>query len=258
MYLTNPTRTEQGRICIDYFAEQGVTKVAAIGQDNELGVEAFDAIDTQAPVHGMEIVAKEEVEVLSDAVAPAVLLWQRPADLWSLLLVQTPLRARSELQLRLSALQSAPVLRVALMGTAGLLPLLWWLDSLAPMASRFSPLLGAPRLSSLLLSAALLALMLWQWLQLWQALWVLSRPPETISQATPLSQGDLEGSRLCLGLPLLLEPLAMEVPAGDGSPATTAPVVPDSAAVPDSVAIAVEPEQAAEQSEGSQLDQQVD
>ena len=27
VYLTNPTRTEQGRICIDYFAEQGVTKV---------------------------------------------------------------------------------------------------------------------------------------------------------------------------------------------------------------------------------------
>ncbi len=73
VYLTNPTRTEQGRICIDYFAEQGATKVAAIGQDNELGEEAFNAIDMQAPVHGMEIVAKEEVEVLSDAVAPAVL-----------------------------------------------------------------------------------------------------------------------------------------------------------------------------------------
>ncbi|MDE0116254.1 MAG: ABC transporter substrate-binding protein [bacterium] len=73
VYLTNPTRTEQGRICIDHFAEQGATKVAAIGQDNELGEEAFNAIDMQAPVHGMEIVAKEEVEVLSDAVAPAVL-----------------------------------------------------------------------------------------------------------------------------------------------------------------------------------------
>ena len=73
VYLTNPTRTEQGRICIDYFAEQGVTKVAAIGQDNELGEEAFNAIEIQAPVHGMEVVATEEVEVLSDAVAPAVL-----------------------------------------------------------------------------------------------------------------------------------------------------------------------------------------
>ena len=73
VYLTNATRTEQGRICMDYFAEQGVTRVAAIGQDNELGVEAFAAIETQAPVHGMEIVATEEVEVLSDNVASAVL-----------------------------------------------------------------------------------------------------------------------------------------------------------------------------------------
>ena len=73
VYLLGATRTEQGRICIDYFAEQGITKVAAIGQDNELGEEAFNAIDKQAPVHGMEITAKEEVEVLSDAVGPAVL-----------------------------------------------------------------------------------------------------------------------------------------------------------------------------------------
>ena len=58
VYLTNPTRTEQGRICIDHFADLGAVKVAAIGQDNELGEEAFAAIDTQAPVHGMEVVAK--------------------------------------------------------------------------------------------------------------------------------------------------------------------------------------------------------
>jgi branched-chain amino acid transport system substrate-binding protein len=73
VYLTNPTRTEQGKICLDYFNEQGVTKVAAIGQDNELGEEAFNAIEIQAAVHGMELVATEEVEVLSTAVAPAVL-----------------------------------------------------------------------------------------------------------------------------------------------------------------------------------------
>ena len=73
VYLTMANRTEQGRICVDYFAEQGVTKVAAIGQDNMLGEEAFNAIDTQAPVNGMKIVAKEEVEVLSDEVGPAVL-----------------------------------------------------------------------------------------------------------------------------------------------------------------------------------------
>ena len=73
VYLTNPTRTEQGRICIDYFVAQGATKIAVIGQDNELGAEAFAAIDIQQPVHGYEIVAEEEIEVLSDVVAPAVL-----------------------------------------------------------------------------------------------------------------------------------------------------------------------------------------
>ncbi|MGI9597223.1 MAG: ABC transporter substrate-binding protein, partial [Acidimicrobiales bacterium] len=73
VYLTNPTRTEQGRICIDSFSEQGITQMAVIGQDNELGDEARAAAEAQAPVHGIEVVAEEEVEVLSDAVAPAVL-----------------------------------------------------------------------------------------------------------------------------------------------------------------------------------------
>jgi branched-chain amino acid transport system substrate-binding protein len=73
VYLTSATRTEQGRICLDYFAEQGVTTVATIGQDNELGEEANAALDLQAPVHGFDVVAREEVEAGSDLVAPAVL-----------------------------------------------------------------------------------------------------------------------------------------------------------------------------------------
>ena len=77
VYLTNPTRTEQGRICIDHFAEQGATKVAAIGQDNELGEEAFNAIDMQAPVHGMEIVAKEEVRGAFRCGGPCCLVGHR-------------------------------------------------------------------------------------------------------------------------------------------------------------------------------------
>ena len=40
------------------------------------------------------------------ALLPAVLLWQRPADCWSLLLLQTPARGRREVQRRLSALQN--------------------------------------------------------------------------------------------------------------------------------------------------------
>ncbi len=73
VYLTNPTRTEQGKICIDYFVSQGAQTIAVIGQDNEMGVEALAAAAAQEAVHGYEIVAEEEIEVLSDVVAPAVL-----------------------------------------------------------------------------------------------------------------------------------------------------------------------------------------
>ena len=72
--------------------------------------------------------------------------------------MQTPLRARRDLQQRLSSLQEAPTLRLALvMGTALGLPLLWWLDRSAAMASRFSPIGGSPRLVALLLAATLAA-----------------------------------------------------------------------------------------------------
>jgi len=40
------------------------------------------------------------------AVGPAVLFWKLPPDLWSLLLLQMPLRGRRPDQLRLSALQT--------------------------------------------------------------------------------------------------------------------------------------------------------
>jgi len=139
------------------------------------------------------------------ALAPTLLLWRRPADVWSLLILQTPLRARRPLQQRLSRLQDSRGLRLALAVAAALsLPLLWWLDEHAAVASSLSPLAGSPRLVALLLAALLLALMLWQWQQLLQALWLLSRSPEAVAAARPMSQQELEEQRLCLGLPLLL------------------------------------------------------
>ena len=165
---------------------------------------------------------------------PALLLVRRPADVWSLLLLQTPLRGRRELQRRLSRLQATPALALATAGGAALgLPLLWWIDRQAAVASPFSPFNSCPRLVALLLAALLLAVMLWQWQQLIQSLWLLSLNAETVAGTPPLSLVELEQQRLCLGLPLLLpEPLV---------------VVP----------VAVEPEQRAEEAEGSDLDQQV-
>jgi hypothetical protein len=177
------------------------------------------------------------------ALAPAVLLWRRPADVWSLLLVQIPAKGRRELQRRLSALQESLVLRIALaLGVALLLVLLWWLDASSALASALAPLPEAPRLVDLLLSVPLLALMLWQWQQGLQALWLLSRSPEQIAATPPMESADLAQGRLSLGLPLLLpEPLASAEPlaSGDGLP------------------VAVEPQQGAAEQQGSDLDQPV-
>ncbi len=159
------------------------------------------------------------------ALAPAVLFWRFPPDLWSLLLVQVPLRGRRPEQLRLSALQNAlPVKLLAAVGAAGLLPLSWWADASAGMAWAWSPLSASPRLVVLLACVPLLALMLWQWQQAVQALWMFSRGADQIDQTLPLTQVEAAEQRLNLGLPLLLlAPLQPEGAAEAHPEAVAAP-----------------------------------
>ncbi|MCX5941266.1 MAG: low-complexity tail membrane protein [Cyanobium sp. LacPavin_0818_WC50_MAG_67_9] len=148
------------------------------------------------------------------ALGPAILLWKRPADVGSLLLVQVPLRARSEAQRTLSALQSPVALKLTMVGgAAALLPLFWWMDQHAALAASLSPLAASPRLVGLLLACPLLALILWQWQQLTQALALLRIGPEAMAAVTPLTASQLESQRLNLGLPLLLlSPLEIPEP----------------------------------------------
>ncbi len=185
------------------------------------------------------------------AVLPAVLLWRQPPDVFSLLLLQAPLRARRELQRRIGRLQEQPLLRLGLIsGCLAELLLLWWLDRHAALvAGPLAPLGADQRLLALLLSLPLLAVMLWQWQQILQSLWLLSRPAAAVEAVSPLSQAELEQSRLCLGLPLLLLPLLQE-------PLQEKPL--QEPQMPDSVApVPVEPEQSTEESEGPALDEQV-
>ncbi len=215
------------------------------------------------------------------AVAPAVLFWRLPPDLWSLLLVQVPLRARRPDQLRLSALQSAlPLKLVAASGSLLLLPLLWWSDLAAGMAWAWSPLNASPRLVGLLVALPLLALMLWQWQQLVQVLWLFSRSAEQVEQTLPLTQSQAAELRLNLGLPLLLLP-PLELPEPPPAVVTTPepapqpepePVPepesvpepepqpepePESAVVSVDAAVAVEPEQPPEEHHSADLDAEV-
>ena len=181
------------------------------------------------------------------ALAPAVLFWRFPPDLWSLLLLQVPLRGRRPEQLRLSALQG--VLPLRLLSAAGavlLLPLLWWADASAGLAWAWSPLSASPRLVVLLVSVPLLALMLWQWQQLIQAVWMLTRPANLVEQTLPLTQAVAADTRLNAGLPLLLlPPLAMDAarkpPAEPPQPEPSVAVDQDASA-PSEPVPAAEPE----------------
>ena len=216
--------------------------------------------------------------------APAALLWRLPVDPWSLLVAQVPQRGRREIQQRLSALQPPAVLRLgSLVGLASLsLVLLWWCDNHAAFASAFSPVADSPRLVGLLLAAAVLALLQWQGQQVVQALWLLSRSPQEVAAATPLSAAALERERLSPGLPLLLLPPLRESLASVSIPSTApfstppsaamdpaAPPTAPSAPAPEdhpedfpspsaiAAAIAIEPEEPTEEQQSPPLDQEI-
>jgi len=155
------------------------------------------------------------------ALGSAVLFWRLPPDLWSLLILQVPLRGRRPEQFRLSALQTALPLKVVIaLGAALLLPLTWWADSHAGMAWAWSPVSSSPRLVVLLLCIPVLALIQWQWAQVIQAIWMLTRSAALVDQTLPLTQVQAAEQRLNAGLPLLLlAPLAFAEPSAPVAPA---------------------------------------
>jgi hypothetical protein len=211
------------------------------------------------------------------AAAPAVWLWRHPADLRSLLVVKAALPEPTAQQRRLAALQIQLVPRVLFaLGVAGLLPLLSWLDGQAALASNFSPIQDGARLSSLLLAALVLAVIVWQWQQLVQALWLLSRSPAQLESA-PIEDRPkpLGGERSNPGLPLLLlGPLMLEARSKPARPAAGPATKPTVAPTPEleqqqeqepesepedlSGPVAVEPEQPPKEAESPELDQEVD
>ena len=137
-------------------------------------------------------------------VAPAIALWKRPADWGSLLLLRLPVASRRSDQLILSASEGQWGSRSALVGcTALLLPLLWWLDESAGLIHEFSPLQDSSRLVSLLLTAPLLALLVWQIQQLVQAVLLLVQTPQNDSAAEPWSLDQLRQERTSFGLQVL-------------------------------------------------------
>jgi hypothetical protein len=182
------------------------------------------------------------------ALAPAVLLWRQPADWGSLLLVRIRPDSRSRVQRQLSSLQSSPLIRVlAASGVLVLLFLFWWIDSSAVLVRDLSPLAGSSRLTCLLVAIPILAMLLWQWQQLIQAIWLLTCDPNALDAVSPMDDSEFQTRRLSFGLGLLrLENLHWDVQ-----------IAATAAANASNAAVSIEPEQAAEEDNSSNLNSEV-
>ena len=176
-------------------------------------------------------------------IGPGLLLWRRPADWGSMLLVRLPLPGRSPDQRRISALPQTLALKATLvLGMTLLLLSFWSIDRSALLVTQMSPLANDSRLTALLLAGPLLTLMLWQWQQLWQSIWLLTQPDQAFEKIKPISEAELRDRTVSFGLSILQLP-ALEWPAPETpDPAPTAAA----AGVDDSTADAREPEAAAE------------
>jgi hypothetical protein len=166
---------------------------------------------TEAP--GPSVLLERLLAWAIGAVLPATLFWRLPPSPMSLLLLQVPAAGLTSSQRALLALPLPTWLKA--IRALGVLPLLWLLvqaDGLAPQALGWSPLHTSPRLVGLMLAAGLLALLLWQWDQFVQALWLLLRQPRQ-------GDGSTDSERLTLGLPILLLAPLRRVPVPPEHPA---------------------------------------
>lgn len=73
VYLIGTGHADQVRLIVDWLAEQGVTSIGLLRQDNDLGAAFKAGLEEQAPKHDIEIVAEEIVEPNSTDITNQVL-----------------------------------------------------------------------------------------------------------------------------------------------------------------------------------------
>ncbi len=165
---------------------------------------------------------------------PTISLLKRPADWASLILVKLPTNKRSKTQLQLSNQQKEIIPQAALIiGAIVLLIIFWRIDTSAVIVNHLSPLKDNSRLSILFTSIPLLAIITWQWHQLSQSIWLLSKSPNDLLNTPSISEKELKESRLCLGLGILSINQLSETPSDDS--------------------VSIEPEQSPEEQNSSSL-----
>ena len=133
-------------------------------------------------------------------VAPTILLWKRPVDWGSLLMVRQSLEKRTIRQRKISQIQDNLLLKaLGACGSVLILAVFWWIDGSSLLVADISPFKNGHRLNSLLIATPLLAVITWQWHQLVQAIWLLTRSTPSIDASAALSHEELLKSRFSLG-----------------------------------------------------------
>ena len=206
-------------------------------------IRQFLAGADPGPFPGIERLLVWGLGILS----PAIALWRRPADWGSLLLASIPISDRNSDQLKLSACQGGLISHLPLVAVAMVsLPVLWWLDDTAVLASEFSPLQDQSRLATLLLSVPVLAVIVWQVQQLGQSLgWLLLPGSWDDTRDSEFNADQLKKRISSFGLPLIRLSTLDWNWSGPDQGELSVPTCP------------VEPEETGENQQGATLDGEV-
>ena len=145
--------------------------------------------------------------VLAGIVLPTFIFLKRPPDWGSLLLIKIPLKGRTTIQHQISSFQknSIPQL-IFLAGSLFLILIFWQIDQSALLVLEISPLQKSSRVITLLFSFPILLLIVWQWHQISQSIWILTRSNEDLERAPYLNNDQLSKERNNLGLDILSLP----------------------------------------------------
>ncbi len=132
--------------------------------------------------------------------SPTIVLCKRPADWGSLLFCKLPLKSRSVIQHQISSLQSHPF-PSAIFGIGGILGIwgFWSIDESSVLLYGISPFQNLPRFLTLLFSIPILLLIIWQWNQLCQSLWLITRSEERLQKCKFMENKDILKNRFSIG-----------------------------------------------------------
>ncbi len=134
-------------------------------------------------------------------IIPTISLYKRPADWSSFLLFKLPLKGRSVCQYQISSLQLNTLPKLLfILGVIVITFFFWSVDDSAFILASISPLRNQPKITNILLSISLLSLIVWQWHQVVNSIWLLTRSQDDLNKATYITQEKLLTRQSCFGL----------------------------------------------------------